>query len=260
MFILSKIAGLLLQPLTVAVMILALGVVLLFTRWWRGGRAILALTMVMILVLSVLPMRHWTVGVLEDRFPQPSIAGNIDGIVILGGFVDPVMTESRGQVALGGAIERLTEALALARAHPQARLVFTGGSGNPARQDVKEAHGVRRLLVEIGLGPERMEFEDQSRNTRENAVFTKDMVQPRPGETWVLVTSAAHMPRSVGAFRAVGWPVLAYPVDYATTGQEPVLGFSPAGGFAALGQAVHEWLGLIYYRLRGWTDEVFPGP
>lgn len=260
MFVLSKIAGLLLQPLTLALAILALGVVLLFTRWWRGGRMVLALTMIAILGLSVLPVRHWIVGALEDRFPQPEITGAVDGIVILGGFVDPVMTEARGQVALSGAIERLTEALALARAHPQARLVFTGGSGNPSRQDVKEAHALRRLLNEIGLDPERMEFEDQSRNTRENAVLTKDMVQPRPGETWVLVTSASHMPRSVGAFHAVGWPVVAYPVDYSTNGQDVTLGFNPVGGFSALGQGAHEWLGLTYYRLRGWTDELLPGP
>ncbi|MGE4281427.1 MAG: YdcF family protein, partial [Magnetospirillum sp.] len=142
----------------------------------------------------------------------------------------------------------------------QAKLIFSGGSGSLTTQELKEAPVARRFMDELGFDTRRVVFEDQSRNTRENAVLSKQLMDPQPGETWVLVTSALHMPRSMGAFRAAGWSVMPYPVDYLTSGQESGLAFNLGGALSRLDVGLHEWLGLAYYRWRGWSDSLFPGP
>ena len=144
-----------------------------------------------------------------------------------------------------------------------ARLVFTGGSAN-LRGDASldEARGVRDLWLALGVPPQRMTLEDRSRNTYENAVFTRDIVKPRAGERWLLVTSAAHMPRSVGIFRRAGWPVTAYPVDYRTygDGRDAKPTTEALDAFRRLDVAMHEWVGLVAYRLTEKTDALFPAP
>jgi uncharacterized SAM-binding protein YcdF (DUF218 family) len=104
-------------------------------------------------------------------------------------------------------------------------------------------------------------FEDRARNTYENAVLSKQLVAPAPGERWLLVTSAAHMPRSVGVFRKVGWPVIPYPVDYNTTGDlEVMVAPDAAGRWSTFDQAVKAWIGLLAYWLSGRSSAPFPAP
>lgn len=261
MFVLSKLTGLLTQPANIVLLVFLAGVGLLFTRYRQAGRTLLCVLAAVLVAVAVLPWSAWVVRPLENRFPMATaLPERVDGIVVLGGAVDPVVTAARGQPSLNGAIERVTSMVALAERYPDARLVFTGGSGAIATQDLKEAPVVKAFLEEIGFDAGRVIFEAQSRNTWENAELTKALVAPRPGETWVLVTSALHMPRAVGAFRAARWPVVPYPVDYSTTGAEQGLGFSLGGGLSTLTAAWHEWLGLVYYRLRGWSDSLYPGP
>ena len=180
--------------------------------------------------LTLLPVGQLTLRPLEERFPQPDLPARIDGIILLGGSVHTEMTADRGQPVLNSAAERITEFVALARRYPEARLVFTGGSGFVFAGDLREADVIRDVLDGLGFDISRIAFERELRNTYENAVFSRPLVNPEPGETWLLITSAAHMPRSVGIFRRAGWPVLAYPVDYRSTSEsdlEPRPAFRP---------------------------------
>ncbi|MFV2093109.1 MAG: YdcF family protein, partial [Hyphomicrobiales bacterium] len=143
----------------------------------------------------------------------------------------------------------------------EARLVFSGGNGLPLTQVPGEAELARRAYREVGLEGPRMVFENNSRNTRESAVLSQKLAKPQRRENWLLVTSAAHMPRAVGSFRAVGWQVIPYPVDYTTGGViDPIVDFSGVRQFSRLGQALREGLGLAYYYWQGWTEELFPAP
>ncbi|MFQ5763814.1 MAG: YdcF family protein [Rhodospirillales bacterium] len=261
-FALSKILWVLTNPGNLLLMALCLGWALLWTRWRRLGRLLVGVAAVAGATLAVVPVGTWLFAVLEDRFPAlTELPSRVDGVIVVGGVVDPVLSRDRGQVAVGGAAERLIEMAALARGHPEARLVFTGGSGSLLHQEVKEAHAVVPLLSALGIDPGRVVFEDESRNTWENAEFSRRKAQPQPGETWLLVTSAFHMPRAVGCFREAGWTVVAHPVDYLTRGDaEPPFQFNFAYGVGSLGGAVHEFLGLLFYRLSGKTDALFPAP
>ncbi|OAN46400.1 YdcF family protein [Magnetospirillum moscoviense] len=262
MFILSKVVGILTNPTNLAFLIMGLATILLLTRWLRLGRTILLWECLALLIVAVSPLEEWLIAPLEDRFPPPAKLERVDGIVVLGGAIDPVGSALRGQPNAGGAIDRITAMIELSRRFPDATVIFTGGSGSLSEQDYKEATAVRQYLAQLGIDGSRILYEEQSRNTRENAAFSLPLANPRPGQVWLLVTSASHMPRSVGVFRAAGWQVTAWPVDYATNGTARVAGlhFNLPAGLGVLGAALHEWIGLVSYRLLGWTADWFPAP
>jgi uncharacterized SAM-binding protein YcdF (DUF218 family) len=262
-FVVSKIAGFLTTPTSLSVGLITVGVLLLWTRWRKAGRGIATAGAVLLFALAFLPLPAILVAPLEDRFPLPPRDMTPPaGIIVLGGGTDEHIGEARGQVTLTDAGERLTAGVGLARRFPQARLIFTGGSASFVGNNLTEANSARRLWAELGVAPERAAYEDRSRNTYENAIFTRDLVQPRPKETWLLVTSAMHMPRSMGIFRKAGFTVIAYPTDYRTLGNArdfmPSLDASRA--MRNLDTAAHEWTGLVGYWLTGKTDALFPAP
>jgi uncharacterized SAM-binding protein YcdF (DUF218 family) len=148
----------------------------------------------------------------------------------------------------------------LARRYPTARLVFSGGSGELLHPDAPEDRTARQLLAQLGLDPARVTFEHESRNTWENMVDSKRLVQPLPGERWILVTAAMHMPRSVGVARAVGWPVIAWATDYETPDAVSILHGRVGDGLDIIDAAVKEWIGLAAYRATGRTASLFPAP
>ena len=262
MFALSKIFWWIAAPSNVFLALFVAGIALLWTPWQRSGRQLLAVLAAVAIILAVLPIGTWMIVPLENRFPQiRDIPASVVGVITLGGAVNQFMTVARDQTALSGGVERLTEFVAIARRRPELRLVYTGGSGSLTRQDLKETLVARRLFSEIGFDPARVVYEDQSRNTHENAVMTHALIRPRPDETWILITSAMHMPRSVGVFRMAGWKVLPYPVDFKTDG---IGGFRYFRGFGAglggLSTAIKEWVGLFAYRVLGRIDSLFPAP
>jgi uncharacterized SAM-binding protein YcdF (DUF218 family) len=151
--------------------------------------------------------------------------------------------------------------IVLARHHPEAKLALIGGEGDFFPIGFAEARATEGFALEEGILPTRIILEERSRSTHENAVYAKEMIRPQPGESWVLVTSAFHMPRAIASFSAVGWPVIPYPVDYKIDPQTGLrLNFSLVEGLSASTLAGKEWAGLFGYRLMGWTRELFPAP
>ena len=264
-FWLSKVLWNLVSPANLVPLLLSAGVALLYTPWRRAGRRLLAILTAGLLVIATVPLGGWMLSVLENRFPAPDLAtGSVDGIVVLGGSVDQFLTKERGQLAVGGAIGRLTELVNLAKLNPNAKVVFSGGSGNLFNTDIKEADVLTTYLERLGLDPGRLVAENQSRNTHENAAFSLRVAQPQPGDRWVLVTSAFHMPRAIGTFRRAGWPAgdrIGYPVDYEYGPAGPNWPmFDFAAGLSALTTGIHEWLGLVAYRVTGRSETLFPAP
>ena len=260
-FIAGKLAWILLKPSNLLALIFGLGLVLRLFGRRRTGRAMMGGALGVIVAAAVLPLGAWLIVPLENRFPPPQLPARVDGIIVLGGAIEPSLSADRGAISLNGNAERLVAFAALARRYPGAKLVFTGGSGDPIRPDAREADWLGPFLDSAGIARERVIVERDSRNTDDNARMSKAMVNPRDGEIWVLVTSARHMPRSVGLFRKHGWPTIPYPADYLTTraiGWN--VGFNVAGGLAALDAAAYEWFGLAYYRLSGRIDDWFPRP
>jgi uncharacterized SAM-binding protein YcdF (DUF218 family) len=262
-FVLSKTAGFLAIPSNVMVLLAVAGAVLMGTRFARAGRVLAVAGIVLLAIAGFSPLGNALILPLEQRFP-PWRAGQgaPDGIIILGGAIGPEMSAARGEPSLNEAAERMTVVAGLARQLPQARIVFSGGNASLFGGGPSEAVFVVPMLESFGIPAARIELESASRNTHENAVFARDLIKPKPGERWLLVTSAHHMPRAVGAFRRAGFPVEAYPVDWRTRSMRDLA--SPFGmaawGLARTDVAVREWVGLVAYWLSGRTSELFPGP
>lgn len=260
-FVLSKVVWFVFSPVNFVILLTGLSALLAFTRFARPARWLGLFAVVMLALMAFSPLPRAVIRPLEDRFPQQDATkGPVTGIVVLGGAVGL----ARGDVVLNASASRMTKAVELARLHPQAKIVFTGGAANLISEaTTTEADGAKRLMEGLGLEPGRLILEDKSRNTLENAVFTRRLVAPKPGERWLLVTSAWHMPRAMGVFRKAGFAVEAFPVDYWSQGKPAdfIRPYSRAPRALDIADnSFKEWVGLVAYRLAGYTDTLFPGP
>lgn len=262
-FVLSKVLWALVEPGNFLVAMLTVGAVLQFSsRRARLGRWLVAVATVGFLAIMLTPLSSLVALPLEDRFPPPTtIPAHVDGVIVLGGGVEPPLTADRGLPTVSRAGGRLIAFADLVRRFPDATHIYSGGSGLLLAQELREDTAARGALAQMGIDPAQVIFENDSRNTWENALFSQRIVRPKPGEVWLLVTSALHMPRSVGIFRQIGWPVVPYPVDFRTlAGGRPYLRYEFDMQIELLHDAIREWIGLVAYRLMGRADSLFPGP
>jgi uncharacterized SAM-binding protein YcdF (DUF218 family) len=263
LFVASKLLAFFTQPSNLLFLLMFIGILLMATRFAKAGRVLTVIALALLVLFGLGPAGNWLIYPLEQRFPKWDAArGAPDGIVVLGGSIGPENSAKRGEPALNESAERLTAIAELARRFPSIPIVFSGGNASLFPGGPSEAHVARRMLESFGIASDRIVLEDRSRTTAENAALARDVVKPKPGDRWLLVTSAHHMPRSVGVFRAANFPVEAYPVDWRTMGAEdlwkPFATF--AGGLARTDAATHEWIGLLVYWLVGRTQEFLPGP
>jgi uncharacterized SAM-binding protein YcdF (DUF218 family) len=262
-FVLSKVLGFFAMPSNLTAAVGLLGVLLLITPWRRLGAGLAAVSLIVLIAFGLSPLGNALIIPLEQRFPpwDPS-HGAPDGIVVLGGAISPDVSAAHQEVALDEAAERITSTVVLARRYPNARIVFSGGNGSLLYGGGSEAEFAVRIFEDLGIPHERIIAEEQSRDTVENAVFSKLIAMPQPGERWLLLTSAYHMPRAIGTFRQAGFPVEAYPVDWRTRGSEDLLRpFATLGdGLRRTDTAVREWIGLLVYWLTGRSQSLFPAP
>jgi uncharacterized SAM-binding protein YcdF (DUF218 family) len=262
-FVLSKTLGLMLLPTTFLIGVGLVGAILLVTRWALLGRRLMIASLALLAICGFSPLGYWALYPLESRFPPWDAArGAPDGIVVLGGAIDADLSAARGVAVYRGAVDRMIATAALARRYPNARIVYSGGSPNLISDDAKEADYATAAFESLGISKERLTIERRSRNTRENAEFSRAIAAPKDGERWLLVTSAYHMPRAIGLFRKAGFAVEPYPVDWHTGGRADLLTFSPVAvdGLERTDVAVREWMGLVAYWVSGKTSALFPGP
>ena len=262
-FFLSKTVGYLLLPTNFLIGLGLLGVVLLATRCARAGRRLMAFSILLLAVAGFSPLGNWLLYPLEQRFPPWDAShGAPDGIVVLGGSIDADLSEAHGSAVVRSAADRILAAAALARRYPDARIVFSGGSANLIGNDAREADYAAALFESLGVARTRLIMERRSRNTEENAEFSKALAAPKSGERWLLVTSAFHMPRAIGLFRKAGFAVEACPVDWRVGGAADLRAFSivAGDGLGRTDTGLREWIGLFAYWLTGKIGEPFPGP
>jgi uncharacterized SAM-binding protein YcdF (DUF218 family) len=261
-FILGKLLWALVQPGNLLLLALLGGLLLLVGSRGRRGRMLIGLAAIGFLVFAVAPVGSAMLLVLEQRFPRPqTLPDRIDGILVLGGAVDPGLSLAHGETVFNSSVARVLAGIALARRYPEAKLALVGGEGEMFPVGFAEARATLGFVLEQGISATRIILEERSRSTHENAVFAKELIRPRPAETWILVTSAFHMPRAVASFRAVDWPVIPHPVDFKVDASTVWrANFNLVEGLGTATTAGKEWAGLVGYRLRGWTEEFFPSP
>lgn len=259
-YVVSKLAWMLLHPVSLVFMLMLLALVLVWRQRRRSAMVALVIAAGGLFVMAFTNAGTLLFGVLETRFEAPAEAPPAVGlIVVLGGAVDGHVSASRGRVELDNAGDRFVEALALAQLYPEARIVISGGMGTLGGEGDAEVGA--RFLTGFGIARERLVLESQSRTTAENAEQTRQLLDAMTGARGVLITSAWHMPRAMGAFRKAGLDLIAWPVDYRSEKGEgfAISPYQPGRNIQAMGDASKEWLGLLAYYLTGRTDALLPG-
>jgi uncharacterized SAM-binding protein YcdF (DUF218 family) len=263
-FALSKTLGIMLLPTNFLIGVGLFGALLLVTRQKSLGRKLMVASLACLAICGFSPIGNLILFPLESRFPPWDAGrGAPDGIVILGGSIDPDLSAARGVTVFSGSVDRIIAGAALALRYPRARIVLSGGNSNLVSDDsAKEADYAISVFESLGVSRERLIMERRSRNTQENAEFSKALAAPKAGERWLLVTSAYHMPRSVGLFRKAGFAIEPYPVDWRTGESADLLTFASLAleGLQRTDTAAREWMGLVAYWATGKIDDLFPGP
>lgn len=253
-FPLSKVIWAVLSPLNLVLILLVAGVIIgRFRR--RTGRLIAGTGLVLLLVAGLTPLGGNLLAGLENRYPRPAKPPEVvSGIIILGGAFDTGLSKARKVAVSNDNMERVLEGVRLAKQYPMAEVVFSGGEGRLLRRAQPEAREAAAWLADTGYEPGRFTFEDKSRNTYENILFTREEINSGPEEVWIVVTSAYHMPRAMAVFHAIGWNnIIAWPTDYRTDGKKRWLpqSFDVAGNVYKMELALHEFAGIAAYWLTG---------
>ena len=267
-FYLAKAVWFVLQPSTFLALLIAYGAILIWTGWARWGRRFVTIGAILLLVLGLSPLGNALILPLEDRFPRADLdkPPAPAGLIILGGAESRLIGRARQAPTLNEAGERLLEGAILAQRFPEAKVAFSGGDAGLLYTSNSEAEGAAALLTQLGVARERLILESDARDTYENAIYLKKELEAKgeldPSKRWLLITSAYHMPRSVGAFRQAGFSVEPWPVDYRTRGAADLTRpFDKVSeGLRRVDTATREWVGLFAYWLTGRTDALFPAP
>ncbi len=261
MFWISKIAWLLLAPSNLLVIGTIVGVVLWRTKLAeRWGRRIATAAGAVLLAVVILPVGNWLIRPLEQRFePYVECPGReLAGILLLGGGQASITVDGRIEEELNEGADRMRYAAKLARRYPRLPVVIAGGQVYPREGARAEADGMADILIEQGVYPTRLRLESGSRTTAENAANAAGLAS-EPGK-WLLVTSAFHMPRSMGTFRKAGVDVIAAPADWRVDDRSVSIQFTAADRLERLDLAAREYLGLAGYWIMGRSTGIFPGP
>ncbi|MDY0882779.1 YdcF family protein [Dongia soli] len=260
-FIAAKLLAFLLTPSDVVPLLVIIGALLMLSKRQLSGRILLSIGLCLMAAIAWSPLAFWLLMPLESRHPAPSIRPPVTGIILLGGAVDIAFQPRESGPLLTHAGGRLLTTVALAHRFPAAKILISGGSPElNGREARSEAVLTKAFLAQMGIDPDRMLTDSASRDTYENAQEAAKLLQPKPTDQWLLVTSAVHMPRALGAFSAMNFPVIPYPADY-KTGADASLARLPdtaAQGWLYCDVATHEWLGLLAYRLSGRTSVFLP--
>ncbi|TDI60795.1 MAG: YdcF family protein [Alphaproteobacteria bacterium] len=225
----------------------------------KFGRRLLQISVSALLLIGLLPLHIWLFEPLENRFPIPELPDRLTGIIVMGDAGNPRITEARGQISILSQAERMIVGASLAKAHPEAKLLYSGGKWKSSDR-LSEAEIAGQLYRDLGIPSDQILLETKARNTFENALFTYDLVKPTETETWVLVTSASHMPRSVGVFRRIQWEVIPYPVDYQTYDGQPLFTLNVSHNIRMFDHAARAWMSLAAYYLLDRINTILPGP
>lgn len=261
-FPIYKLIGSLAEPMNLFAVLLFFAMLFVCLPWEgarKFGKRLGMLLALLLLLLAALPLGQWALLPLENAYAGAKLPEKVDGIVFLTTDEDPVTTEARGVTISGYAGQRHIALARLAKRYPKARILVVGTTApfTPSEK-VTTKSLMQDNFDQLGIPRDRVEFETKSRTTHENAIMAKELVKPKEGQTWILMTTASHMPRAVLCFQKEGWKVWPHSADYLTA---PT--FTRPHGLTALRQirfldrALHEYVGLLTYRLAGWTKSLW---
>ena len=211
----------------------------------KGLFPILRLAIIIIglgtLLICSFPVGDFFLKLIEDHHRESPLQTEPYGIIVLGGAIDTNLSLARGKLVFNDSGERLYAGVKLAKKYASAHILLAG----------YESALSQRFFIEMGIDDSRLLIEDESSHTRENAKFSADLVGQGISQTWLLVTSAWHMPRAMQVFQKIGWSVIPYPVDFRS---EPEFSFfSPLHQLACMRLIFRELGAILMYKIFGYA-------
>lgn len=261
-FSFSKIFWIIAQPLNFLAGLSFIALLLYFMLYKKAAMYLMLFVSIIFVLIGATPIAGLSLQKLENWYPRPhhtQLPDKIDGIIVLGGMLDAQTSASRDYPIYNANANRFIDFLILHKKYPDAKAVITGGQGALFQADTTPNSFLRQTLQNLGYSPDEFIFEDMSKNTYENMVESKNLIKPKQGESWILVTSAFHMPRAVAVFCSNGWPVIPYPAGHHTSKRKSgSLSLGVLDQFYKLHIALREGIGIVAYRLFDKTFITFP--
>jgi uncharacterized SAM-binding protein YcdF (DUF218 family) len=234
------------------VLLFIIGFILLLLGNYLWAKRVLSICFISVLFIALFPLGEWLLYPLEKKYSQNEELINVDGVIVLAGPENPILTKSWNQVSIGDSSERLLVFMMLSRQHPNAKLVFTGGGAGISSNQLKKSDVAKLLFEEQGINVSNVIFEEDSRNTWESILFSNKLLKPDLNSHWVLITSSWHLPRTMGILCKVNWQVTPYPVDYKSQSENLFrINWDFSSNLELLVIAMREWIGILAYRLTG---------
>lgn len=261
LFYISKLIWYFLNPLNLIFIFCILAFVFYLLKFKILSKIFIFFSLIFFVITAILPTGLYLLVKLESKHPVVhSLPNQIDGILILGGPSNPILTKHYNQVTFNSHGERLTESIKLIKNYKSAKIIFSGGSGSDKPDKLTHAYVAEKFFTEMGIEKNRIIYESKSKNTYENILYSKEIAKPKKTERWLLITSAFHMPRAINIANKQSWNFLPYPVDFQTRADVIKFNLSFVNLLSYLSTfnlSSHEWVGLISYYLLGRTDRIF---
>ena len=257
-FYLSKIIWIVLNPFNLIIFLFLFATIANFFKYKKIFKYIFYPTLIFFLTISFFPIGKYLIYIIEKEYHNPpDIPPDVDGILILGGATNPLLSEQFNKTNFNDSADRLIHSIPLIKKNKKAKIIFSGGSGFINRPELDHAKHVKKFFISMNLNTDEIFFENKSKNTYENILFSKKIVAPKKNEKWIVVTSAFHMNRAIFIAEKYNWELTPYAVDFT---QSKKLFLRPnlnlLGNINTLQHGSHEWIGLIAYYLMGRTSRI----
>ena len=260
---LSKALWSIFQPTQILVYLLLLVLILSFFNKNKFSKIVSSITIILFILIIFLPNGTYLLWKLEDTYTIPkSFPNKIDGILILGSGINPFLTYQHSQIILNEKIERITESIKLMKQFPDAKGVYSEGAPITAKTKLTNIDVVKMFYKEMGADNKKIIFENKSRNTYENFIFSRKFINNNNSDKWILLTSAYHMKRAMSVAEKLELNFIPYPVDYRLqTAYNWKLVYIVKGrnfltNLNHFQLAVHEYIGLIVYYLTKKSNKI----
>ena len=258
-FYLSKFLWFVFNPFNLLIIIIIIGYLFNLFNLKLLSKFFYFFAVFIFFISAVMPTGSYLNYLLEKNFHSKNyLPETIDGILILSGATNPYLTKEHNQINFHGSVERLTESVSLIKKYPNAKIIFSGGSGSLKYPSLDHASVAKNFFSNMGIDSSKIYYEKTSHNTYENILFSKRIARPKINEKWLLVTSAFHLNRSLGVSEKLEWIFIPYAVDFNKTKKFSwKLSFNLLSNLLEFQQASHEWAGLLAYYLMGRSDRIF---
>ena len=257
-FFLSKFLWYFINPFALFIFLFCLSFIFLILNKTKIYVILFSISFIYILFISIFPIGKFGIYLLEKEFhTRTEYPYKIDGILILSGATNPYLSNEYNSIEINGSAERLIESVFLINKHKEAKIIFSGGSGSINFNKLTHSKIAKKFFEKMNVDNGQIIYENKSRNTYENIVFSKKIAMPKKNESWLLVTSAFHMKRAILIAKKQNWKLIPYPVDFY---QPKQISFKPSinmfSNLSTFQMAFHEWLGLFSYYILGRTNRI----